>query len=721
MKLLNKKLSITKTVGFLLLVPTLGSLIILVLFHSFLTRTDQNVQFTNLAGRQRMLAERLNHYITQIMENDQIEDREALKEYITIFDQSLEVLERGGEIGTITLVPPPSALNIVLDSVIKIWQELKPQLLVIADQSISDPRTIEAYNYVRSSLPLLLEKSNKVVSEFSEWDQNLRDRMFYIIATLVSISSVMFIAGIWVTRRYIVEQKQIEQVLREDEQKFRGVIENSGDGLFVLKNGHFVFINPRFTEITGYSLQDIQENGFNFNKLAAEEELRVFEEWVTERRRGKDVSSRMAFKARRKDGQLRDLEVSVTTVDWEGIPAILGVIYDVTERNRDRKVLEQALEKAREGERVKSLFLANMSHEIRTPLNSILGFTELLEQSVGHLVNPEEKIFFETIQNSSERLMKTVHEILDLSQIEVGTMEISADTVDLIALTKNIINETLSLARAKNLKLTFHADCTEGFVIVDEYCLKQALVNIIDNAIKYTEQGEVDVTVTQADDHYILSVVDTGIGMSPEFQERMFDAFTQESEGYTKRFQGIGLGLALTKRYLDLNQIPFEVKSKLGEGTTFILKFPAAEKPRLVAHESRSEDHSLPPHIETARKPLVLVVEDNIGSQILMKHFLKDHCETCFATSVQEARKLLESQSVALMLVDLSLEGDEDGLDLVRFCRSTEKWKDIPIIATTAHAFTQDRDNCLAAGCNDYLAKPIMRDGLLTVIHQYLS
>jgi len=190
--------------------------------------------------------------------------------------------------------------------------------------------------------------------------------------------------------RDISERKLAAKALKESEAKFRGVIEQSNDGIYVLQGNRFVFINPRFTEITGYQLDEISAEDFDFRALVAEEGLKVFEEREAMHERGEELPDRYIFKGLTKDGQIKDLEVSVTTVEWQGKPATLGILNDVTDRVKTQIELEKALEKAKEGEQVKSLFLANMSHEIRTPLNAILGFTSLLEESVGPLVGDEE-------------------------------------------------------------------------------------------------------------------------------------------------------------------------------------------------------------------------------------------------------------------------------------------------------------------------------------------
>ncbi len=513
---------------------------------------------------------------------------------------------------------------------------------------------------------------------------------------------------------------KVEEALQNSELKFRSVIEQSNDGIYVLKGTQFVFINPRFTEITGYKLHEISGDDFDFRQLVAESGKKVLEDRETMRKRGEELPSRYEFKGLRKDGQEIDLEVSVTRLDWGGMPATMGIVQDVSERIQARKKLEKALKQAKQANKVKSLFLANMSHEIRTPLNAILGFTDLIKQSTQYLLEPEEQAFFTTIEHSGKRLMHTVHEILDISQIEAGTFDLNPKPLDLNESVASLIQEFRPMAENKKLELLYYPTVKDSIIIADEYCINQTLSNLIDNAIKYTEEGKIVVSLKDKGDKLLLTIQDTGIGMSDEYLGQIFEVFSQESTGYTKKFQGVGLGLALTKGYLDMNGIGVDVKSSKGEGTKFTLTFKTYEKNPIKKTKESTQQVIVKTKEDFSKKPLILVVEDVFNSQNLVKFFTKEIYDLVFAVSVHEAKELLKNNPIELILLDLSLIGDEDGLDLARYLRKTKKWKKIPIIATTAHAFVTDRNNVLAAGCNDYLAKPIKQQELLKRIKRII-
>jgi len=258
----------------------------------------------------------------------------------------------------------------------------------------------------------------------------------------------------------------------------------------------------------------------------------------------------------------------------------VGTLY-VKDLIRLNKALRVAKEKAEQSEKVKTLFLANMSHEIRTPLNSILGFIQVVKQEVDSFLTPDQKDHFNIIEMSSERLMNTVHEILDISQIEAGTFQIKPVRLNLTELVNEVYREHRPQAKDKGLVYQLHQQSEPLFIRADRYSVYQAVSNLVGNGIKYTDRGRVDITLLSRRHKAQVIIQDTGIGMSREYLEKVFDTFSQESQGYTKKYQGIGLGLSLAKRYVDLNGGTIGVTSEKGVGTTFTLEFktlPPKEK-----------------------------------------------------------------------------------------------------------------------------------------------
>lgn len=256
------------------------------------------------------------------------------------------------------------------------------------------------------------------------------------------------------------------------------------------------------------------------------------------------------------------------------LQVVANVLAEAVQRFKARRGLESALERAKHSELVKNLFLANMSHEIRTPLNTILGFMNLIEVSVDGKIDEDEKSFFTLVRESGERLMRTVHEVLDIAQIEAGSLKLAPVEMDICELLAQKIPAWQSQAAAKGIAFTLDTDRKKQLFVGDEYCITQAFEQLVDNAIKYTDEGAVTIQARNLSEEIVFTLQDTGIGMSDEYLSNLFQAFSQESAGHSKRFQGVGLGLALTKRYLELNNVVINVTSKQGKGTKIELKFP---------------------------------------------------------------------------------------------------------------------------------------------------
>lgn len=239
--------------------------------------------------------------------------------------------------------------------------------------------------------------------------------------------------------------------------------------------------------------------------------------------------------------------------------------------------LRMAKEEAEKRDNLKSAFLANISHEIRTPLHAIVAYSELVEESTKHLIDEDKKEFFERIRTGSKRLIKTVHEILDASQIELGNYKLMIEQLDLALILTEIMPEYQSMANEKGLEFTFSSEAAIAPILGDRFGISYAINNIIDNAIKYTECGKVAVSIHKVSNKFKLRVQDTGIGISEEYRKILFEPFSQESSGFTKKYQGIGLGLAVTKGHLDLNHVGIEVENAKGVGTKIVLTFKAEQ------------------------------------------------------------------------------------------------------------------------------------------------
>jgi signal transduction histidine kinase len=212
-----------------------------------------------------------------------------------------------------------------------------------------------------------------------------------------------------------------------------------------------------------------------------------------------------------------------------------------------------------------------MSHEIRTPINSILSYSSLLQEDVKDKIDESLKDGFSIIQNSGHRLIKTIDSILNLSQFQTGSFDLNKKNTNLCNILKDLFEEFKRMAEQKNIKLILDVGKSECFAYVDQYTISQLIANLVDNAIKYTEKGKVEITLRNIDNKIAIEVSDTGIGMSDEFKEKLFSPFTQEEQGYTRRYEGSGLGLSLVNKYAEVNNAEIKYSSIKGKGTKFTL------------------------------------------------------------------------------------------------------------------------------------------------------
>jgi signal transduction histidine kinase/CheY-like chemotaxis protein len=428
----------------------------------------------------------------------------------------------------------------------------------------------------------------------------------------------------------------------------------------------------------------------------------------------------------------------IVTVDANGDYAGLAGAFELfrtaitlaEERNRDLTSLAERLaaetEKTNAASRAKSDFLATMSHEIRTPLNGVLGMAQAPTLDG---LGPDQRDKLNVILDSGETLTALLNDILDLSKIEAGKMEITAVASNLEASLDRAYRLFEPVAREKNLSLTI---VREGggpdWLNFDLVRVHQCLTNLISNAVKFTESGRIDVrwSVAAAPDgapHRVrVSVTDTGIGMNEQALLRLFNAFTQADGSTTRRFGGTGLGLAITRKLARLMDGDVHVSSKPGIGSTFTLTFEAAAAKPLVKPAHKDPEAKTQAAADMQRAVRILLVDDNATNRQVAKLFLaRLQCVIVEAANGVEALERLGSQPFDVVLLDVHMPV-MDGCETIRRIRSSlQPWSVLPVIALTADAMEGDRERFVALGMTDYLAKPIDRRLLLTKIHEATS
>ena len=397
------------------------------------------------------------------------------------------------------------------------------------------------------------------------------------------------------------------------------------------------------------------------------------------------------------------------------------IFKQVRRKNRLILKLNASETRARAALQVKENFLANMSHEIRTPLNSILGFTNLLKRKERH---PNTIEFVEAIEKAGENLMAIINDILDLSKIEAGMMRIVPAPFSVRGLTHSI--ETLFNERVKEKGLSLKSTVAEDVpdtLIGDATRLTQILVNLIGNAIKFSNTGTIELRFSNrwlADGSFHLSirVKDSGIGISAEKLEQIFERFHQAEDSITRSYGGTGLGLSIVKTLVELQQGNIEVVSEPGRGTEFSFHIPYHIAEAQIVHQPQLNKEELNNLVSNSLK--LLVVDDNVMNQSLMNHLLTEWgASFVIVSNGIEAINELKIQTFDLVLMDIQMP-KMDGYTAAQYIRN-ELAMDIPIIAMTAHAMAGEREKCISSGMNEYVSKPINEEILFAAIAKLVS
>ena len=519
----------------------------------------------------------------------------------------------------------------------------------------------------------------------------------------------------------ITERKLAEEKLRESERRYKELTILLPQSVFESDiNGTITFANDFVSETFGYSKEEV----LNIKSL---QEIIIPEEKEYLADNMKRIFSSEGTIGREYTLIKKDLSTFPALVYSNPIirdgkhVGIRGVLTDISEIKKTQQDLIEAKERAESANRLKDAFIANISHEIRTPLNGILGMSSIIRETFSGKMKKEDEELFVGIDISSRRIIRTIDMILNYSRLQVGEFPVFPKPLELSSLCMKLVSQHTADAKSKLLELTFQNNFGDVQLFVDEFSVSTAISNLIDNAIKYTPIGFVKLSLHKGiNDNIILDVIDTGIGISEGQLEKIFEPYRQEQMGYGREYEGVGLGLSLAKKVLDLNNAIITVKSKKGKGTIFTINFGKVVPPagKLLETNVKAD---ISPSAKKQANPVILLVEDDIINQTTLKRFLGINYTTIITDSSDEALGILKKKKVDLILMDISIMGSKNGLELTKELKASRKYSHIPVIAVTAHAFEVDKRNALEAGCDNYLAKPFSKKEFLDMVDLYLN
>jgi len=510
----------------------------------------------------------------------------------------------------------------------------------------------------------------------------------------------------------------VNNILRDKENYLQSILKAAPVGIGVMRNGIIEFANEKISEITGYT---IELNGLPITSLYGDTFDTNDAIWNKSKPQSEFCVGEFETRWISKNNQIKDILVSSTQIDEtnpEG--GLTFAALDITKSKKAQTELIAAKETAEASDKLKSAFLANISHEIRTPMNGILGFAELLNQD--YITVEKRRYFIDLINESTAQLLSIVTNIMDISKIQAGQLEVSKSEFELNRMLHNVYNEYESKLKKINKNyLSLHLEKGNNYGEVELFNdldkLSKVFAHLLDNAIKFSHEGHIEFGYIINNDHNVqFFVKDTGIGIPEDKLEFVFQNFTQVDYDSTREYGGTGLGLPISKGFVELMGGKIWIISEERIGTTIYFTIPGLIKQFSVTENITNTKKS---HEYQWVNRHILIVEDDILNYYLLEEALeKTNVQISHARSGREAIDYCRNIEFDLILLDIQLPV-VNGYDAAIGIRKTNPY--VPIIAQTANAMSEDKSKCLAVGCNEYMSKPIDMKELFNLMQKFLS
>ena len=509
--------------------------------------------------------------------------------------------------------------------------------------------------------------------------------------------------------------KQAEEALRRSERHFRSLIEKGRDMIAVMNtDGVTMYQSPSVQRVLGYKPAEmVGKRAIDFVHPEDRERLGGA---VSAALGSPDGAASAEYRVQARDGSWREVECTVTNALHD--PAVEGVLFnsrDVTERKQSEQMQKDKLA-ADAANQAKSSFLANMSHELRTPLNAILGYSEMLQEEAEDKGQNDFLPDLGKIHAAGTHLLELINAVLDISKIEAGKMELYLETFSVAKIAQDVTSIILPLTQKNNNELITTVSEDAGTMHADLTKVRQSLFNLLSNASKFAHQGVIRMDITREaaseGDWIVFRVSDSGIGMTREQMDKLFEAFTQADASTTRKFGGTGLGLAISRRFCRMMGGDITVESEVGKGSTFTVRLPVR-----VADPKEQVNH-LAAAVSGANVGSVLVIDDDTRvHEMLQRSLAKEGLRVIAARSGEEGLKMARELRPNAITLDVMMPG-MDGWAVLAELKSDPELSEIPVIMLT---IVDDQNMGYSLGATEYLTKPIDRDRLAAILKRHMG